>query len=79
MRSGGQPVNDWRIPGELRPAEQEERLSVDVKLVAARAALSIVRDAVDQERSKIAGKRWSQRDRLEYIATICDNSLQRIK
>jgi hypothetical protein len=69
----------WRIPGELRPAEQPESLSVDAKLVAARAALEIVRDAVGHERSNITGKRWSQRDRLEYIATICDNVLRRIK
>jgi hypothetical protein len=69
----------WRIPGELRPAEQPAALSVDAKLIAAQAALAIVREAVGQERSKITGKRWSQRDRLEYIATICDNALRRIR
>jgi hypothetical protein len=66
----------WR---ELLPAEQPEVLSVDAKLVAAQAALAIVRDAVGQERSKITGKRWSQRDRLEYIRTITDNALRRIR
>jgi hypothetical protein len=53
----------WRIPPDLRPAEQPEALSVDAKLIAAEAALAIVREAVDQERSKITGKRWSQRPR----------------
>ena len=69
----------WHIPGELRPAEQPELLSVDARLIAAKVALCIVRDAVQQERSKITGRRWSQRDRLEYIATICENALRRIK
>jgi hypothetical protein len=68
----------WHIPGDLRPAAELERLSVDAKLIAARAAMLIVREAVAQPRSPATGKRWSQRDRLEYIATICDSALRRI-
>ena len=69
----------WHIPGELRPAEQQEQLSVDAKLVAARSALWLAWRACDQERSPLTNKKWSQRDRLEYIRTIADNALRRIK
>ena len=69
----------WRIPGELRPAEQPERLSVDARLTAALASLMIVREAVEQPGHPATGKRWSQRDRLEYIRQIADNVLRRIR
>jgi hypothetical protein len=69
----------WHIPGELLPAEQQERMSVDAKLTAAMAALMIVRDRAVLDREPSTGKRWSQRDRLEYIATICENALRRIR
>jgi hypothetical protein len=72
-------VNDWRIPGELRPAEQPAALSVDAKLVAASAALAIVRDRAGLNRDPSTGKRWPQRDRLEFIRTIADNALRRIR
>jgi hypothetical protein len=75
-------VNDWRIPGELRPAEQPEALSVDAKLIAARAALSVVLDATNAEiwrYGRADRKKWPQRNRLEYIRTITDNALRRIR
>ncbi len=70
----------WHIPGNLRPAEQPEVLSVDARLIAAKVALSIAIGATNLERRHPETfRKWSQRDRLEYIATICENALRRIK
>jgi hypothetical protein len=70
----------WHLPPELRPAEQPEYMSVDARLVAAKVALVIVEQAADPERPHpTTGRRWSRRERLEYIRTICENVLRRIK
>ncbi len=72
--------NPWRLPVDLRPAEQPEVLSVDARLIAAKVALSIVIGATNLERRHPETfRKWSQRDRLEYIATICENALRRVK
>jgi hypothetical protein len=73
----------WQIPAHLRPGEQPPaELSEGAKLIAAQAALRIVVDATDPERGRYGPadrKRWSQRDRLEYIRSISENVLRRIK
>jgi hypothetical protein len=70
----------WHLPPELRPAEQPETMSVDARLVAAKVALVIVEQAADPARPHPrTGRRWPQRERLEYIRTICDNVLRRIR
>ncbi len=70
----------WHLFPDLRPAEQPEHLSVDARLLAAKVALAIVSGATDPEkRFPVTGKKWPQRDRLEYIRTIADNALRRIK
>lgn len=69
----------WHLPPGLRPAEQAEAMSVDAKLIAARVALELVLTAIDQTHSPCTNRRWSQRDRLEYIRTVCEAALRRIK
>lgn len=69
----------WHLPPDLRPTEQPEAMSIDAKLIAAKVALAIVAAAIDQSHSRVTGKRWSQRERLEYIRAVCNNVLRRIK